>query len=66
MHPSYGAAGEMATKKDVEDPTFPASVLLTEEASFSREGVFSEHDSRVWDYDNPYGTRSQAAHHFAV
>ncbi|GFW63868.1 uncharacterized protein TNCV_3744721 [Trichonephila clavipes] len=58
---------ELFMQKDVEEPNFPAFVFFTEEVSFSRECVFSVHNSHVWPYECLYGWRSHAAQHrFAI
>lgn len=49
------------------DPNFPTYVLFTDEASFTREGVFNTHNSHVWANQNPHGTTVRAAQQrFAV
>ncbi|GFV36870.1 DUF4817 domain-containing protein [Trichonephila clavipes] len=40
---------------------FEASVLFTDEASFSREGIFNTHNSHSWAAANPHVTRTRAA-----
>ncbi|GFX45512.1 uncharacterized protein TNCV_2740491 [Trichonephila clavipes] len=40
---------------------FAASVLFTDEASFSREGIFNTHNSQSWAAANPHVTRTRAA-----
>lgn len=37
-------------------PEFPALVLFTDEASFSREGIVNTHNNHVWAEDNPHAT----------
>ncbi|GFX04087.1 hypothetical protein TNCV_3972361 [Trichonephila clavipes] len=49
-------------QKSVREPCFPASVSFADKESFSR-GVFNAHNSQVWVYDNPHGTKSHAAQH---
>ncbi|GFU00938.1 uncharacterized protein TNCV_4633791 [Trichonephila clavipes] len=43
------------------DLFFEASVLFTDEASFSREGIFNTHNSHSWAAANPHVTRTRAA-----
>ncbi|GFT92171.1 transposase-like protein [Trichonephila clavipes] len=38
-----------------------ASVLFTDEASFSREGIFNTHNSHSWAAANPHVTHTRAA-----
>ncbi|GFV40663.1 uncharacterized protein TNCV_2268341 [Trichonephila clavipes] len=38
-----------------------ASMLFTDEASFSREGIFNTHNSHSWAAANPHVTRTRAA-----
>ncbi|GFX64463.1 uncharacterized protein TNCV_4043531 [Trichonephila clavipes] len=45
----------------IANPFFAASVLFTDEASFSREGIFNTHNSHSWAAANPHVTRTQAA-----
>ncbi|GFS78651.1 DUF4817 domain-containing protein [Trichonephila clavipes] len=40
---------------------FAASVLFTDEASFSREGIFNTHNSHSWAAANPHVTCTRAA-----
>ncbi|GFT50287.1 DUF4817 domain-containing protein [Trichonephila clavipes] len=40
---------------------FEASVLFTDEATFSREGIFNTHNSHSWAAANPHVTRTRAA-----
>ncbi|GFV24948.1 uncharacterized protein TNCV_884141 [Trichonephila clavipes] len=41
--------------------TTRASVLFTDEASFSREGIFNTHNSHLWAAANPHVTCTRAA-----
>ncbi|GFW72935.1 DUF4817 domain-containing protein [Trichonephila clavipes] len=45
----------------IANPFFAASVLFTDEVSFSREGIFNTHNSHSWATANPYVTRTRAA-----
>ncbi|GFV46881.1 DUF4817 domain-containing protein [Trichonephila clavipes] len=45
----------------IANPFFEASVLFTDEASFSREGIFNTHNSHSWAAANPHVTRTRAA-----
>ncbi|GFX20077.1 uncharacterized protein TNCV_1436371 [Trichonephila clavipes] len=36
--------------------TFPADVLFTDEATFTRSGMFNMHNSHLWEHVNPHGT----------
>ncbi|GFX26227.1 uncharacterized protein TNCV_948271 [Trichonephila clavipes] len=45
----------------IANPFFAASVLFTDEASFSREGIFNTHNSHSWAAANPHVTRTRAA-----
>ncbi|GFX65102.1 DUF4817 domain-containing protein [Trichonephila clavipes] len=45
----------------IANPFFAASVLFTDEASFSKEGIFNTHNSHSWEAANPYVTRTRAA-----
>ncbi|GFS59066.1 uncharacterized protein TNCV_69601 [Trichonephila clavipes] len=45
----------------IANPFFAASVLFTDEASFSREGIFNTRNSHSWAAANPHVTRTRAA-----
>ncbi|GFY02421.1 DUF4817 domain-containing protein [Trichonephila clavipes] len=45
----------------IANPFFAASVLFTDEASFSREGIFNTHNSHSWAAANPHVTCTRAA-----
>ncbi|KAJ4426443.1 hypothetical protein ANN_27257 [Periplaneta americana] len=38
------------------NPNFPALVLLTDEAQFTRDGITNFHNQHVWAYENPPAT----------
>lgn len=42
--------------KEIENPMFLEQVLFTDEASFTREGIFNSRNSHVWAEDNPHAT----------
>lgn len=48
-------------QQSAADPAFGASVLFTDEASFTREGTFNPHNAHLWALENPHGTRTRAA-----
>lgn len=41
-------------------PSFSANVLFTDEATFTRDGMFNLHNSHVWATSNPYATSPHA------
>ena len=43
-----------------EDPAFLQLILFTDEATFSRDGVFNCHNSHMWAVENPHGVRERA------
>lgn len=45
------------------DPHFPSKVLFTDEAYFTRDGVFNHHNMHLWSDENPQGMRPHAAQH---
>ncbi|GFW13955.1 uncharacterized protein TNCV_4700901 [Trichonephila clavipes] len=45
----------------IANPFFAASVLFTDEASFSRGGIFNTHNSHSWAAANPHVTRTRAS-----
>ena len=48
-------------------PEFPTIVLWTDEAMFTRDGMFNSHNSHVWDMDNPHAIIVRHhQHRFAV
>lgn len=36
-------------------PGFTSSILFTDEATFTRSGIFNFHNSHLWDMQNPHG-----------
>lgn len=44
------------SQRSVQDPVFPTTVLFTDEATFSREGMFNTHNQHEWAHDNPHAT----------
>ncbi|KAJ4439355.1 hypothetical protein ANN_07477 [Periplaneta americana] len=38
------------------NPNFPALVLFTDEAQFTRDGIINFHYQHVWAYENPHAT----------
>lgn len=50
----------MVCTTDCLDPLFPAEVLYTDEALFTREGCSNIHNSHVWAHVNPRSTRPRA------
>ncbi|KAJ4442849.1 hypothetical protein ANN_04442 [Periplaneta americana] len=38
------------------NPNFPALVLFTDEAQFTRDGIINFHNQHVWAYENPRAT----------
>lgn len=48
-------------EESANDPNFPAYVLFTDEATFTREGVFNHHNQHLWAQENPRGVRHHAA-----
>ena len=36
------------------NPAFPAQVLFTDEACFTRDGYFNSRNSHIWDDENPH------------
>jgi hypothetical protein len=42
--------------KEVEHPNFLSQVLFTDEASFTREGIFNSRNRHLWADENPHGT----------
>jgi hypothetical protein len=43
----------MAITKNDQDPQFVQNLLSTDEANFTRDGVFNSHDTHVWSEENP-------------
>ncbi|GFU53973.1 uncharacterized protein TNCV_3442571 [Trichonephila clavipes] len=43
-------------QQTAENQTFPADVLFTDEATFTRSGMFNMHNSHLWAHVNPHGT----------
>lgn len=50
-----------------EEPQFPKYVLFTDEAVFTKEGIFNSHNSHVWAEENPHGVHIRGyQHRFSV
>lgn len=45
------------------DPTFLEKNLFTDEATFTRRGVFNWHNNHLWDYENPHGVKARTFQH---
>jgi Transposase. len=41
-------------RHDAEDPRFLANILFTDEAGFTRNGVFNFHNTHIWADENPH------------
>ena len=48
-------------QKTAEDPYFPRKIMWTDEATFTRHGIFNQRNSHTWAHENNYGLH---AHHF--
>ena len=46
--------------RSAEQPDFPAHVLFTDEATFTREGIFNTQNARNWAHANQQATRPRA------
>ncbi|GFV39704.1 uncharacterized protein TNCV_4330251 [Trichonephila clavipes] len=57
---SRQAFSQWYLQQRIANPFFAASVLFTDEASFSREGIFNTHNSHSWAAANPHVTRTRA------
>ncbi|GFV60469.1 uncharacterized protein TNCV_3471041 [Trichonephila clavipes] len=47
--------------KCATNPLFPDEVLFSDEASFTREGIFHTHNDHIWAVENPHAIRRRAA-----
>jgi len=60
LHPTDFAPrvvfSETLMQRCLQDPQFLAAILFTDEACFTREGVFNTRNSHVWADANPHGT----------
>ena len=45
--------------QSTQKPNFPAMVLFVDEACFTREGIFNNHNSHIWAEGNPH---AESAH----
>ena len=41
-------------QRSIVNPPFPAHVLFTDEACFTRDGYFNSRNSHIWDDENPH------------
>lgn len=48
-------------QKCAEEPNFLRSILFTDEAGFTRDGVFNVHNTHIWSDENPHAIRE--SHH---
>lgn len=48
---------EWIVNKHLENPDFITRVLATDEATFSRNGVFNSRNSHIWSDENPHAIR---------
>jgi hypothetical protein len=42
-----------------EEPNFLSIVLTTDEAGFTRDGVFNSHNTHIWSEENPHQIRER-------
>jgi len=60
LHPTYFAPcvvfSKMLVHRCLQEPQFLAVILFTDEACFTREGVFNTRNSHMWADANPHGT----------
>jgi hypothetical protein len=42
-----------------EEPSFLSIVLTTDEAGFTRDGVFNSHNTHIWSEENPHQIRER-------
>ncbi|GFX73605.1 uncharacterized protein TNCV_1263741 [Trichonephila clavipes] len=54
----HQAFSQWYLQQRIANPFFAASVLFTDEASFSRVGIFNTHNSHSWAAVNPHVTRT--------
>ncbi|GFX80279.1 uncharacterized protein TNCV_2642951 [Trichonephila clavipes] len=47
--------------KCATNPLFPDEVLFSDEASFTREGIFNTHNDHIWTVENPHAIRRRTA-----
>lgn len=50
-------------QQDARDPDWSKHVLFTDEATFTREGVYNTHNNHVWADINPHATRTRGYQH---
>jgi len=55
------AFGRWYVQQCHERRNFPDRIIWTDEATFTRAGIFNSRNSHLWSHDNPHGTRE---HHF--
>ena len=48
-------------EKYATDPFFPEKMLFSDEAFFTREGIFNTHNAHMWAEENPHATQRRAA-----
>ncbi|KAJ4432635.1 hypothetical protein ANN_21258 [Periplaneta americana] len=48
------------------NPNFPALILFTDEAQFTRDGITNFHNQHVWAYENPRATVPSHHQHYCL
>jgi len=46
-----------------EDSEFLTSILFTDEAIFTKDGIFNQHNSHIWAKENPHAIRQRTSQH---
>lgn len=44
-------------QKNVDDPNFIHNLMCTDEATFTKDGIFNMHNTHVWSDENPHAVR---------
>lgn len=66
-YPQHVAFAQWFQLQTAMDPNFPSSVLFTDEATFTQDGVFNLHNRHNWAQHNPHVTHAhEHQHRFAV
>lgn len=66
-YPRRSALCQWVVDKTTHTPDFSSNILFTDEATFTRSGIFNSHNTHVWTDENPHVTwRGNYQHRFSL
>lgn len=54
---------QFTQNKQTESPDFPNRIHFTDEATFTRRGVFNLKNNHLWDFENPHAIKEMHFQH---